>query len=154
MMGHILLFLFLLYYLHDRTYFGYRPFFWCCETPEDPRDDPDSYENGAFDSDQQYAPHSNGKANGHSNGLTHNGGANGTPNGVGAQNEDILNERAEVYRFVDRINSHVRSSQCSKETKFIILMYDYEKIVEFECRPHVCRFCTAAFISRTVGGGA
>ena len=110
--AHIIIFLFLLYILHERTYFGYRPLFWCCAKPEDPRD-PETAENPAFAPDHQYS-------NCHANGN----GQNGTPtlNGgrqAGAQDDDVLQERSEVYRVVDRMHSRVRSSASTAMSKIL-----------------------------------
>ena len=97
--AHIIIFLSLLYILHDRTYYGYRPFFWCCTKLEEVRD-PKTAENPVFVPDYQLS-------NGHATSQK------GKPI-VGrlecAQDNDMLQERAKVYRVVDLMNLHVSSS--------------------------------------------
>ena len=96
--AHIIIFLSLLFILHDRTYFGYRPFFWCCTKPEDVSD-PETAENPEFVPDYQLS-------NGHTDSR------NETPTGeqtVGAPNDDVLQERSYVYQSVSRMTTHARS---------------------------------------------
>ena len=96
--AHIIIFLVLLFILHDRTYYGYRPFFWCCTKPEDVRD-PETAENPVFVPDYQLS-------NGHTDSQ------NETPAGeqtINAPNDDVLQERSDVYRLVSHMNSHARS---------------------------------------------
>ena len=96
--AHIIIFLLLLYILHERTYFGYRPFFWCCTKPENSRD-PETAENPTFLPDYQLS-------NRHTD--TQNETATGAKT-KDAANDDVLHERADVYRIVGHMNSRARS---------------------------------------------
>ena len=101
--GHIIIFLILLNILHDRTYFGYRPFYWCCKKPNGARD-PEKTENPAFVPDYQ---HSNGS-------NTQKDTATGESS-IGTPNKDVIHERADVYRIVNRMNSRARSMGAKKD---------------------------------------
>lgn len=92
--AHIIILLFLLFILHDRAYFNYRPFFWCCSKTE-PSNDSDSAEKALPVREHQLP-----------NGFLTNESETSrceTPD----VNDDVINERAKVYRVMERISSHV-----------------------------------------------
>ena len=131
--AHIIIFLSMLFILHDRTYFGYRPFFWCCTKPEDVSD-PETAENPEFVPDNQLS-------NGHTDSR------NETPTGeqtVGAPNDDVLQERSYVYRSVSRMTTHARSLNAT------VVVDRFDSSVRFFNSMHASRAVTRNFFT---GGG-
>lgn len=91
MLIQVAIFLSLLYILHDRTYFSYRPFFYYCSSSfEAEPDDNDSCENPKI-------PHPIGTP------VT-------TPapiNGAGKNDTDVVLEEQDVRRYVEKLSSAV-----------------------------------------------
>lgn len=90
--SHIIIFLFLLYILHERTYFSYRPFFWCFANPHEQ----ESVENPAFVPESQI---SDGKEKYMTEALS--------SSGLIDVKDDVSRERSEVHRMVECMDSCV-----------------------------------------------